>query len=395
MSHHAPARSTLTRLQWGALAVSIVGSGLSVLGALHDRQQFFQSYLIAYVLWLTVCLGAAGLMMVNYVAGGRWGYVIRRLAEAAAILVFLMAILLIPLLLGLPELYKWARPNSLDDDPALRNVALFHRVPYFYARLAVYFCVWGGISFLLKHWSVQGDRSDDPAPGRKAAALSGPGLFLYVLTITFASIDLLCSLEPGWNSTIIGFMVATDCMLTSMSFIIVMAVLLSKTSPLREALSVDRLHDLGNLLLTFSMFWGYVSFSQYLVIWMGNLPEEAQWYVHRTEGGWEWIARSLMGLHFALPFFLLLFRIIKRNTVSLVCIALGVMVMRVADLLWMIAPPFRPELRIHWLDIVVPVAMGGVFVAMFAAVLKRQPLLPAHAMTGERAQDTASLAEAA
>jgi len=375
MNDDSPSNSILVRLRWGALAVGIVGAGLSVVGFLNDRQQFFQSYLIAYMFWLSVCIGAAGLMMLNYVAGGRWGVVIRRVAEAAAILIFLMAVLLAPLLLGLSDLYKWARPGVLDEDPALRNVVIFHQIPLFYVRLAIYFSVWCGISFLLKRWSVQRDQSDNPSLMRKAVALSGPGMFAYVVTLTFASVDFLCSLEPGWDSTIIGFMYGTDCLLTSLAFIIVIAVLLAKVSPLREALTTDRLHDLGNLLLTFVMFWAYVSISQYLIIWMGNLPEEAHWYYHRTIGGWEWVARSLMGLHFALPFFLLLFRHVKRGATSLFCVALGVLVMRVVDLLWMVAPAFRPELRVHWLDAVVPVAMGGLFVAALTWVLQRQPLV--------------------
>src|SRR5476651_222795 len=132
MTDEASDNPILIRLRWGALAVGIVGAGVSVVGLLSDRQQFFQSYLIAYIFWLSVSLGAAGLMMLNYVAGGRWGVVIRRLAEAAAILIFLMAILTLPLLLGLQDLYKWARPGLLDEDPDLRNVAIFHQVPYFY-----------------------------------------------------------------------------------------------------------------------------------------------------------------------------------------------------------------------------------------------------------------------
>ena len=398
MSDNAAANRILIRLRWGALAVGIVGTGLSVVGLLNDnnRQQFFQSYLVAYIFWLSISLGAAGLMMVNYVAGGRWGIVIRRLAEAAAILIFLMAVLLLPLLAGLQDLYIWARPGLLlNEDPVLHNVAIFHQMHFFFARLAIYFTVWCGISFLLRRWSVQRDRTGDLSLARKAEALSGPGLFAYVLTITFASVDFLCSLEPGWDSTIIGFMIGIDCLLASLAFIIVIAVLLSRTAPLREALTLDRLHDLGNLLLTFVMFWAYVSVSQYIVIWMANLPEEAHWYLHRTEGGWEWIARSLMGLHFALPFFLLLFRFIKRGALSLFCVALGVLVMRVVDLLWLIAPAFRPELRIHWLDVVEPLAMGGIFVAAFAWMLQRQPLLPRHEDAIQHTAANASIAEPA
>jgi hypothetical protein len=376
MNDQAPANLILSRLRWVALVVGIAFSGLSVFGLLSDRSQFFQSYLIAYVLWLSVSLGATGLLMLNYVAGGRWGVVIRRLAEAAGILVVLMAVLFIPLLLGLPYLYKWARPGVLEGEPELSNVVIFHQMPLFYGRLAIYFIVWLGISFLLKRWSVQFDRSGDLGLSRKVGALSAPGLFLYVFTITFASVDLLCSLEPGWDSTIIGLMVSVDCLLASLAFIVIIAVLLAKVSPLREALTTDRLHDYGNLLLTFVMLWAYVSFSQYLVIWMGNLPEESHWYYHRTVLGWEWIAFILTCLHFALPFFLLLFRYVKRGPMSLVCVALGILVMRVVDLLWMVAPAFRPELKIHWLDFVVPVAMGGIFVAVFTWVLQRQPLLP-------------------
>jgi hypothetical protein len=294
-------------------------------------------------------------------------------------------VLLLPLLAGLQHLYPWARPEGLAGEPALQHAAFFLQVPFVLGRLAAYFVVWCILAFFLKRWSVQQDQRGDPSCARKLSALSSVGVLLYVLTISFLSVDLLLSLESGWDSSIIGFLVGTDCLLTALSFIVVIVVLLAKDTPLREALTTDRVHDLGNLLMALVIFWAYIAFAQYLVIWMANLPEEVGWYLRRTQGGWEWVARALMGLHFALPLFLLLFRFIKRSTGSLVVVALFMLLMRWVDLLWTIAPSFRPVLRVHWLDVALPLAMGGLWVAAFAWVLRRQPLLPLHAEVAEDA----------
>ncbi|HEY3322335.1 MAG TPA: hypothetical protein VGP72_17870 [Planctomycetota bacterium] len=364
------------------------------LAAAVNWPQFLQSYLVAYVFWLSVCLGAGGLLALNYVVKCRWGVVIRRTAEAAAALIFLMALLLLPLLAGLPHLYQWARPEGLSADPALRHAALFLQVPFVLGRLALYFLIWFALAFLLKHWSVQQDQRGDPACAKKLSGLSAVSVPIYVLTISFFSVDMLLSLEPGWDSSIVGFMIGTDCLLTALAFIIVIVVLLAKDAPLRQALNTERVHDLGNLLMALVIFWAYIAFAQYLVLWMANLPEEVGWYVRRTQGGWEWAARSLMGLHFALPLFLLLFRFIKRSTGSLIAVALFMLVMRWVDLLWTIAPTFRPVLYVHWLDVALPLAMGGLWVAVFGWVLRRQPLLPLHAEVVDHGAEAAPAAEA-
>jgi hypothetical protein len=232
---------------------------------------------------------------------------------------------------------------------------------------------------MLNKWSFEQDRTKDPKLSRKLEVISGPGLVLLGLTITFASVDWVMSLEPHWFSTMYGLIFVVGDVLATLSFAICVISYLSDREPLAGFLKVSHYHDLGNLMLAFVMLWAYLSFSQYLIIWSGNLPEETPWYIHRTGHGWSAIAIVLILFHFALPFVLLLSRNTKRAAATLVKVAGFVLLMRLVDLFWQVAPAFYEEqLTIHWLDIAAPVAIGGIWLWFFARQLKDKPLLPLH-----------------
>jgi hypothetical protein len=354
------------RLQWRALGIGLIGIGFCVVGALFSSEQFFQSYLVAYLFWLGVALGCLGVMMLHNLSGGAWGIAIRGALESGARTLPLMLVLFIPLLLGLENLYEWARPAALAEDPLLRHKSPYLNVPWFLIRSALYFIVWIGAAVLLTKGSRDLDRTADPRLMNRLRILSGPGLVLYALTITFASIDWVMSLEPHWYSTIYGVHFMGGHALSAFAFAILFTGLLARQEPLSSILQPSHFHDLGNLLLGFVMLWAYFSFSQWLIIWSGNLPEEISWYVHRTRGGWEWLAFCLILFHFTVPFFLLLSRGIKRRTPTLCAIAAAIVFMRLVDVFWYTAPAFHPaELRIHWMDVVAPVGLGGLWVATF------------------------------
>ncbi len=369
----------LDRVQQRARAVGVVGLVLCLVGAATGPQQFFRSYLVAYLFWMGIALGCCALLMLHHLAGGNWGFVIRRPLEAGTRTLPLMALLALPFLFGLRHMYVWARPDQVAVDELLQHKSAYLNIPFFVLRTVCYFAIWLGLAFLLNKWSEEQDRTADPSLARRLEALSGPGLVLYGLTVTFASIDWVMSLEPHWSSTIYGMLFMVGQVLATLAFVVVVATLLAGYKPLSEAISTAHFHDLGNLTFAFVMLWAYLSVSQYIIIWSGNLPEEIRWYLSRLSAGWQGIALFLVLFHFAVPFLLLLSRDIKRRPGRLAALAVFILAIRMVDLYWLVAPAFEPTvLRVHWTDLVAPFGVGGVWVAVFVWQLKSRPLVPLH-----------------
>jgi len=366
---------SLGKAQRSAFLIGAVALAACTIGAMASPAQFFQSYLVAYLFWVGIALGCLAIVMLHNLVGGGWGMVIRRLLESGTKTLPLMALLIVPLLFGLQHLYIWARPEVVAADELIRHKTPYLNVPFFLGRTAFYFAVWLLLSYLLNKWSVNG------LPANKAKSLSGPGILIYGLTVTFASVDWVMSLEPHWFSTIYGAIFVVGQALATLAFLIVVLLLLSRRQPMADALKPSHFHDLGNLMLAFVMLWAYVAFSQYLIIWAGNLPEEIPWYVKRLRGGWGWFAGALIALHFAIPFLLLLARVNKRRIATLGAIASGMIVMRLVDLYWIVTPAFHDRrLHLHWMDLLAPVGVGGIWIAFFLWNLKKQPLLPEEAL---------------
>jgi hypothetical protein len=371
-------RPSLDRLQWIFLTVGALGGALCFLGAWLNPAQFYQSYLLGYLFWLGIALGCLGLTMLHHLVGGTWGYVIRRLLESGASHFWLMVLLFLPLLVGGDQLYRWARPGALEADPVIAHRVYF-KLPFFVARAGVYFAVWTGLGFLLCRWSARQDETAEPALSERLQRLSGPGLALLFFTASFAAIDWVMSLEPDWYSTIYGAMLVTGQALETLAFATGAAILLSGHEPLASFASPARLRDLGNLMLAFVMLWAYMAFSQFLIIWCGDLKEEIPWYLRRTQGGWEWVGLFLIVFHFFLPFFALFFRDLKGNLRPLLVVAALILGMHAVDLYWLVVPPFRKSaLALQWTDVVAPLAIGGIWLGAFVWQLKRRPLLPLH-----------------
>jgi hypothetical protein len=252
-------------------------------------------------------------------------------------------------------------------------------MPFFLVRTGIYFAVWIALAFILDAWSRQQDQTETAEVPRKLRMLSAPGLVLYGLAITFAGIDWVMSLQPHWYSTIFSVLFAVGQILSGLSFAIVMLVLLRRREPLAKVIAPDTLNDLGNLLLTFVVLWTYMAFSQFMLIWVGNLPEEIVWYLPRAEGGWEYVAWAIMLFHFLVPFFLLLSRDLKRNPVTLGLLAGGLLFMQLVQLSWQILPAFPGTTLVnHWMDCVAPFGVGGLWLAFFVWQLQRRPLLARH-----------------
>jgi len=369
-------RADLDRFQRSALVVAGFAVVLSAIGGVLNPEQFFHSYLYAFLFWLGVSLGSVAVLMLHHLVGGLWGFVIQRVLETAARLLPLMAILFIPILIGLPYLYEWTHGEA-GEIAALKHKSAYLNVPFFVVRAVLYFAIWTLLAYLLGRWSRRVDETGDPELVSKMEHLSGPGLVIYGVTMTFAAVDWVMSLEPEWYSTIFGLAFLVGQGLSALCFAVIVTWILSDRKPLAEIVTRKQFHDLGNLLLAFVMLWAYIAFSQFLIIWSGNIPEEATWYQHRLHGGWQFVALILITLHFGVPFMVLLQSRAKKRGGILSKIAIGLMTLRLVDLFWIVAPSLHTKgLSIHWLDLVTPVAIGGVWLAAFAWQLKGTALLP-------------------
>jgi hypothetical protein len=370
------APAALDRVQLRALAAGGVGILLCALGFFLDRPAFYRAWLVGWIYWLGIALGCLAIMMLHHLTRGAWGLVARRVLEAAGRTLPVLALLFVPLLFGLQELYPWARPEAKADH-LLQAKAAYLNVPFFVARAALYFVIWGGFAFLLSRLSRRQDETGELHLTRRMQLLASAGIVLYCLAASFASVDWLMSLQPHWFSTIYGVYFLGGQGISALAFLIVVALFLWRREPMSEVLSPGHFHDWGKLLLAFVMLWTYFSFSQFLIIWSGNLPEEITWYAARTRGGWQWLAIALALFHFALPFVLLLSRDLKRRPQRLAAVAGWMLAMRWLDLVWQVEPAFSPErFTFHWLYLAAPLAVGGLWVAAWAAELKKRPLLP-------------------
>ena len=364
-----------------SLLIGLIFAAISLVVAVKWPDEFFPAYLLAFMAWLGVTLGSMAILMIRHLTGGGWGVVIRRVMGAAMRCVPLMAVFFIPILFGMPRLYVWARPLNSVADPRLRQhlegiTKTYLSVHGFIWRAAIYFAIWNLLSFLLSKWSAEGDQPGARDNAGRFKAVSGPGLILYAFTISFAAIDWIMSIDPSWISTIYGLLILIGQVLSAMCFAVVIERILVRYKPMSVLLRPDFVHDHGKWMLTFVMVWAYFSFSQWLIIWAGNLPEEITWYMTRLSGGWAYVGLWLVVFHFAVPFALLLSRPFKRDIKKLVWLAVWLMLMRYVDLFWIIEPNFSARLHVTLADVVVPIAMGGLWLAYFFRNLAAMPLLP-------------------
>jgi hypothetical protein len=342
-----------------------------------DRKQFFQAYLIGWTFWTGIAVGSLALLMLQHLTGGGWGFVIRRVLEAATRTLPFMAILFIPIIIGAHDVYHhWLDHEEVAKHPVVQFKTPYLNLPFFIVRTVIYFGAWIGLAFLLNKWSLAQDRTADNNYTKKMRLLSGPGMVLLIFTVTFASVDWYMSLEPEWFSTIYGFIWVAAWTLSALAFVIAVMANLSKEEPMRRIVAPLHFHDLGKLLLALVMLWSYFAFSQYLIIWSGNLPEETGYYIHRTHGAWGAVIILIGILHFAAPFLFLLSRNFKRNPGKLVLVAGLILLMRMVDLLWMLVPAFKEEHRWIWLDVIALLGFGGGWLALFTWQLGKRPLIP-------------------
>ena len=358
---------------------------IAIVLAVTRPDEFYPAYLLGFMDWLGVALGSMAIIMIRHLTGGGWGVVIRRIQGAAMRTLPGLALLFIPIVIAVYQgrMYPWAMPLASVTDAHIQKHLHDHQAVLSYLnpqgfliRALIYFAIWNLLSFLLSKWSKEGDNSSAPDNTGKFKAVSGPGLILYAFTISFAAIDWVMSLDPSWISTIFGLLILIGEVLAAMCFAVFVERILYDYKPMSEMLKPDFVHDHGKWMLTFIMVWAYFSFSQWLIIWAGNLPTEITFYMRRLHGGWEGVALFIVLFHFVVPFAILLSRPFKRNIRKLVWLAVWMLFMRWVDLMWMIEPNFSQTFRITIADIVVSVAIGCLWMGYFFRNLSALPLLP-------------------
>jgi hypothetical protein len=372
-------RADLRRWRIRSLIVGLAGAALCAVGFFASPSQFYRSYLWPYLFVVGLSAGSLAWLMLQYLTGGAWGVVIRRPCEAAARTLPLVALMFLPVFIGIPNLYQWSHANVVAADEVIRHKHAYLNVPFFVIRAACYFGGWWLIGGLLNRWSVREDAEGGRRWHAKMSALAGPGLLFWGFAVTFMAIDWVLSLDPRWFSTMFGLLFIAGQALSAMAFLITVVVMLSYRRPMSVILTPRHLHDLGKLLLAMVMIWAYFSFSQFLIIWAGNLPHEIPWYLERMKGGWQYVGLLLVVGHFALPFALLLSRDLKRNFKLLASIAVFILAMRLVDLYWVVAPDFmKGAFGLSWMDFAAPAGLIGLWLAYFLAQLERRPLMPLH-----------------
>jgi len=372
------APESIDRIRQRALIAGMVGLVICIIGILKAPDRFFPSYLLAFMFVLGLSLGSLGLLMLQHLTGGNWGIIIRRPLESATRALALVAVLFVPIFFGMRYIYAaWLNAPPSGEGALSEFQRSYLTLNGFRVRAILYFVVWLILVFIFNRWSREQDvNREDRGLRRRLKMLAGPGIILYVFVMSFAAIDWVMSISPHWASTIYGFLFVAGQLISSMSLMIAVVVLLARTGPLSGVLQPRHIHDLGKLLLAFVMLWAYFSFSQLLIIWSGNQPEEITFYYSRLHSQWGVVAVIVVIFHFFVPFFLLLSRDLKRNTNLLPKVALWLIFMRLVDLFWMTRPEFTPHAWPNVWDLAALLALGGLWFFVFAGQLKQLPLLP-------------------
>lgn len=368
-----------------SLTVGVVFGVLALIGAILKWDVFLRAWLMAFLFWLGLTTGSLTLLMLQYTTGGNWGRMGRRFWEAASGNLPWMALLWLPIAFGMKQLFPWTHPD-VAATLGWQKIHYYLNPTFFVVRAAIYFVGWWLLYQVLMNWSRKEDAGQTtPAKFVRVQNVSGFGIVFYAITITFASIDWAMSLKPEWWSTVWGMLFMVGQVLSTFCFTIVLLVRLAPVEPLSRVFKIDFLHDFGKLMFTFVVLWAYLSFSQWLIIWSGNMLSEIRWYLMRLNGGWQYFGTVLIFVHFVFPFSLLLSRSLKRHGRRIILVALLILVMRLVDLFWLTAPNFysgdtNAFSNFGWVDgamyVICPIAIGGIWLFLFFNRLQKNTLVP-------------------
>jgi len=382
-----PASSGWTKLPWIAGAVGLAALAAALAGGLdHEtRTRFLFAYVFAYVYCLSVALGGLFFVLLHFLARAGWSTVVRRLAEHVASTMPLFVVLFVPIAVWHGDLFLWAVPGIADRDDLIAGKSGFLSSGFFLVRSALYLAIWTGLAWWFARQSQRQDESGDAAITRRLQTRSALGMVLFGVSLNFAAFDWLMALDPHWFSTIFGVYFFAGCVLAILSTLILLSLQLQASGYLRNVVTWEHYHDMGKLLFAFVVFWAYIAFSQFMLIWYANLPEETGWFHHRWgdgPAGWQGVSIFLAAGHFGAPFLFLLFADVKRRRWSLTLAAVWILLVHAVDVYWLVMPslPLMIEghhgLHPHWLDLACLLGIGGLFLAVLGWRLRGGALVP-------------------
>jgi hypothetical protein len=357
--------------------IGALGLLLCCAGFFANRAEFFQSYLFAFIYWGGFTIGGLGVLLLNHVVGGTWGVTTRRLLGAAVRTLPLLVVLFIPLLIGIRELYPWAQPDTVRHNAYLLHKQGYLNLPFFVVRALIYFAIWFFWGFRLYKMADLQDETGDASLRDRMRRFSAPGLLIFTLSASFAYIDWILSADAQYYSTVYGAMILIGDVLQTFALIIIVLVLAAGKDRFGGRVNPKLLHDLGNLMFAFTIFWTYLSASQLIITWPANLPQEIEWYLVRIRGGWKALAVIIGFSMFAIPFLALLSQARKRDPIRLMRVAVWILCARAVDIFWIVAPTYRTNgLAIYWTDFAAFLGIGGIWIYVYLGQLRRRPLLP-------------------
>ncbi len=372
-----PAGHWLGKLPVIGLVLAVVGLGASAGLGMRDHGQFYFSYLVAYMYWLSIALGALFFVIIQYATKAGWSVVVRRVAEVFIAAIPYLVVLFVPIVFGMHTLYHhWVDHDVVAKDTILQGKQAYLNPTFFLIRAAIYLIVWAALAHRFFRGSTDQDKSGDPTITAKLTTFSYPAIALFGISVTFAAFDWLMSLDPHWYSTIFGVYFFAGCLVSSFAAMIVLAHLLNGQNLMGGVVTAEHMQDLGKLMFAFIVFWTYIAFSQYMLIWYANIPEETVWYRHRGHGGWELVSLGLAIGHFAIPFFFFMSRHMKRNRVTAVAAATWMLIVHFVDLHWLVMPVHHEELHFSIIDLTTLLGVGGVFLFAMGRVMNRHALVP-------------------
>ncbi len=381
---HILTRNRMGRFGPVAGLLGLVGIGILIAGLIGNQPAAWQAYLFGWLAWLSLSVGCQGLLLLKHCLNAKWGLPVLRLMEAgASVFNFLLLFaaflpILYTVLAGIPVLYPWADHQKVATDHLLHAKAWYLNPTGFTIRAVIYFAIWIFFSWKMTQSTLRQDESRDEREQAMRTNWASPGIVIYILAVTFAFTDWAMSLEPTWSSTIYGAWWAVGMALTGLAFITIIAVLNEDKDPYRGVVTHNWTRDMGNLIFTFTMLWGYTTFSQYLIIWSGNIPEFITYFVRRSEGRWNAIGLAVMLGQFFVPFFALLSPRVKAQPRLLVKLCGWVLFFRLVDMYYVIMPAMRPTPVPSIWDLVALVGIGGLWVFGFSKSVARAPLMPSY-----------------